>query len=92
MEFGKLIWEHDRDFEEKWIENKPQEKLLGNADIQTLASAATAYEHVDRMWLLPLDVKSCVTLFLAILIPMIPLLGTAIPLNEIFMKLMELVI
>lgn len=92
LEFGKLIWEHDRDFEEKWIENKPQEKLLGNADIQTLASAATAYEHVDRMWFLPLDVKSCVTLFLAILIPMIPLLGTAIPLNEIFMKLMELVI
>ncbi|MFO0885338.1 MAG: hypothetical protein U0894_14315 [Pirellulales bacterium] len=92
LEFGKLVWEHDRDFEAKWIEKRPQESLLGSADVQTLASAATAYEHVDRMWLLPLDVKACVTLFLAILIPMIPLLGTAIPLNEIFMKLMELVI
>lgn len=92
LEFGKLIWEHDRDFEAKWIENKSHESLLGNADIQTLASAATAYEHVDRMWLLPLDVKACVTLFLAILVPMIPLLGTAIPLNEILMKLVELVI
>lgn len=92
LEFGKLVWEHDRDFEAKWIEKRPQESLLGSADVQTLASAATAYEHVDRMWLLPLDVKACVTLFLAILIPMIPLLGTAIPLDEIFMKLMELVI
>lgn len=92
LEFGKLVWEHDRDFEAKWIEKRPQESLLGSADVQTLASAATAYEHVDRMWLLPLDVKACVTLFLSILIPMIPLLGTAIPLDEIFMKLMELVI
>ncbi len=95
LEFGKLIWEHDRDFDEKWIKRRDKtskESLLGNADIQTLASAATAYEHVDRMWLIPFDVKAFVTLFLAILVPMIPLVGTAIPLNEIFMKLIELVL
>jgi len=95
LEFGALVWRHDRAFDEKWIRNPPDdhgEKLLGSADIQSLADVATCYEHVDRMWLLPFDVKACAILALAILIPMIPVLGTAIPFTEIFSKLAELMI
>jgi hypothetical protein len=95
LEFGTLVWEHDRAFDEKWIKNPPptkRESLLGNADIRSVAGAAACYEHVDRMWLMPFDLKAFAVLFLAILLPMIPLLGTAIPLQEIFLKLGEILL
>jgi len=95
LEFGKFVWLHDKAFDDKWIKNPPDptgKSLLGSADIQSLADAATPYEHVDRMWLMPFDVKAFAVLVLATLIPMVPLLGTAIPLQEIFLKLGELLL
>jgi hypothetical protein len=57
-----------------------------------MADIATCYEHVSEMRLIPFDTKAFVVLAIAALLPMIPLVGTAIPLNEIFMKLGELLI
>ncbi len=57
-----------------------------------MADIATCYEHIDRMLPIPFDVKAFAILVLAALLPMIPLLGTAIPLQEIFMKLGELLV
>ena len=85
---------HDRAFDEKWI--KPlatsQESLLGSADVSSLANLALAYEHVDRMLLIPFDKKAAVVLLLATLIPLVPLVGTAIPLAEILSKLGEFLV
>jgi hypothetical protein len=95
LEFGALAWRHDRAFDEKWIENRGgenRESILGSADVQSLADIATCYEHVDRMWPIPFDTKAFAVLVLAALVPMLPLLGTAIPLSEIFMKLGELLV
>ncbi|HTI49990.1 MAG TPA: hypothetical protein VL475_03525 [Planctomycetaceae bacterium] len=95
LEFGALAWRHDRAFDEKWIENRggeSRESILGSADVQSLADIATCYEHVDRMWPIPFDTKAFAVLVLAALVPMLPLLGTAIPLSEIFMKLGELLV
>ncbi len=95
LEFGALVWRHDAAFDEKWIRNSPdpkKESILGSSDVQSLADIATCYEHVDRMWLLPFDTKAFAVLVLAALLPMVPLLGTQIPLREIFMKLGELLI
>ncbi|HEY3966963.1 MAG TPA: hypothetical protein VGM05_20540 [Planctomycetaceae bacterium] len=95
LEFGALIWRHDRAFDEKWLKRPPdarQESILGSQDVQTLADVAVCYEHIDRMWPLPFDTKAFAVLVLAALLPMVPLLGTAIPLHEIFMKLGELLI
>lgn len=89
-DFGALVWRHDRAFDEKWIRNTPdpaKESILGSPDVQSLAAIATCYEHVDRMWLLPFDTKAFAVLVIASLLPMIPLIGTAVPLQEIFMKL-----
>jgi hypothetical protein len=41
---------------------------------------------------MPFDMKAFVVLVLAILIPMVPLIGSAIPLKEIVSKLFELVV
>jgi hypothetical protein len=95
LEFGAFVWRYDRAFEAKWLENPataPEESLLGSADIQSLADIATCYDHIDRMWPMPFDTKAFAVLVLAAMVPMIPLVGTAVPLQEIFMKLGELLI
>jgi hypothetical protein len=95
LEFGALVWRHDRSFEEKWMNNsleQPKENFLGSADIQSLADVATPYDHIDRMRLLPFDSKAFVVLVLATMLPMVPLVGTEIPLHEIFARLAEMLV
>ena len=94
LEFGALIWRHDRAFDEKWIRTNEtnQESLLGNPDASSLADLGLVYEHVERMQIIPFDKKAAVALVLAALIPMLPLVGTAIPLAEILSKLGEFMV
>jgi len=95
LEFGALVWRHDTAFDEKWIKHSPdrnKESILGSSDVQSMSAIATCYDHIDRMWLIPFDTKAFAVLVLAALIPMIPLLGTEIPLQEIVSKLGELLI
>ena len=93
LDFSALVLRYDRSFEEKWIEKKdgePAEPLLGSSDIQSLADIATAYSHVNEMLVIPFDTKGFAVLVAAALLPMLPLVGTAIPLTEILSKLGEL--
>jgi len=94
LDFGSLIGRHDRAFDKKWIDRQDvdPESLLGNPDVQTLAAIAAVFEHVDQMKLIPFDKKALAVLIAAALIPMIPLLGTAVPLTEILSKLVELMV
>ena len=65
---------------------------MGSPDVSSLADLGFAYEHVERMQFIPFDKKAVVVLALAALIPMIPLVGTAIPLAEILSKLGEFMV
>jgi hypothetical protein len=89
LDFGTLIWRHDCEFDEKWIKtlNTSQESLLGNPDTASLARMDNIYAGVEKMRLIPLDKKAMGVLVLAALLPMLPLVGTAIPLKEILSKL-----
>jgi hypothetical protein len=94
LDFGTLAWHHDRAFDEKWVEpgNADRAQILGSPDPESLVNIAEAFEHVERMRLLPLDKKALVVLIAAAVIPMIPLLGTAVPLVEILSKLGEFLV
>ncbi|WP_010585497.1 hypothetical protein [Schlesneria paludicola] len=97
LNYSRLVLRHDRAFDEKWIENpqpatKASEPLLGSSDVQSLADIATAYNHVDDMWLIPFDLKGFAVLVVSALLPMVPLIATVIPLNEILPKLLELLL
>ena len=95
LEFGALVWRHDCAFDEKWIKDRPsseQESILGSSDVQSMADIATCYEHINDMRLLPFDSKAFAVLAMAALLPMLPLIGTAIPLQEIVAKLGELLL
>lgn len=95
LEFGALVWRHDCAFDEKWIKDRAgseQESILGSSDVQSMADIATCYEHINDMWLIPFDSKAFAVLVMAALLPMLPLVGTAIPLQEIVAKLGELLL
>ena len=89
LDFGALIGEHDRAFDEKWVkaQGESRAKLLGSPDVASLADMALVFEHVNRMQLLPFDKKALIVLVSAALIPMIPLLGTVIGLTDILSML-----
>ena len=91
LEFGTLIGRHDRAFDEKWIKARDADRaeLLGSPDVSSLADIAAVYEHVEAVQLIPFDKKALFVLIAAALIPMIPLIGTALPLQEILSKLAE---
>jgi hypothetical protein len=93
IEFGELVWKHDREFEEKWMNKEgeaPEQSLLGNADVQSMADLATCYNHINEMWLIPFDAKAFAVLVLSIVVPMAPLLATTVEIKEILMKIGEL--
>jgi hypothetical protein len=94
MDFGALIGFHDRAFDDKWSKRSATsaEGLLGSPDVASLADAALVYEHVERMQLVPWDRKAVLVLAVALLIPMIPLAGTAISLSEILSKLAKFMV
>ena len=95
LQFSSLVLRYDRAFEEKWIEKRfgePAEPLLGSPDIQSLADIATSYEHVNDMRLIPFDMKGFLVLVAAAVLPLVPLIGTAVPLDEILSKLAELMV
>jgi hypothetical protein len=89
LDFGTLISYHDRAFDQKWIRSQDtnRESLLGSPEVSSLADIGTVFEHVERMRLIPWDRKALLVLITAALIPMIPLVGTAVPLTEILSKL-----
>ena len=96
LDFGNLIWAHDHEFDEKWIRNPGKraegESLLGSHDVASLGAISRAFDHIDEMRLIPFDKKASLVLVVAAILPMVPLLGTSIPLGEILKTLGEFLV
>src|SRR5271166_5528255 len=89
LDYGSLIGDHDRAFDEKWLKSPSANRssLLGSPDVPSLAEIGMVYEQVERMQLLPWDKQALIVLVAAALIPMVPLLGTVTALTEILSML-----
>jgi hypothetical protein len=85
LEYGALGTTYTGLFEEKWVKgmNPSGEPILGSADIRSLADFGNSYELVTRMRAFPFEPKAAVTLALAALLPMVPVLATAMPIKEV---------
>ncbi len=94
LDYGSLIGDHDRAFDEKWLKSPSANRssLLGSPDVPSLAEIGMVYEHVERMQLLPWDKQALIVLVAAALIPMVPLLGTVTVLTEILSKLAKFMV
>ena len=91
-EFGGLASRYVRDFRRKWIQGTEpaDEALLGTGDIQSLADLANSYEVVHTMRPVPFDKGLVLRLAIIIAFPLLPLILTMIPLEELVSSLIKL--
>jgi hypothetical protein len=84
-EYGALGSHYVNDFSRKWLCAQPhtRESLVGSADIQSLADLANAYEVIRDMYLVPITRNTVMRLAFAIVIPLLPLVLTMIPFEEV---------
>ena len=91
-EYGTFAQRYVREFDAKWLRGggATDEQLLGSADIQSLADLANSLEVVRTMRVLPVTKELVLVLAATILIPIVPLLLTIMPLDELLKKLFGL--
>src|SRR4030095_14974161 len=76
MEYGVLSNKYVEGFNTKWIKgyNPENESLLGTGDIQSLADLFNSYQIIEKMKIVPFNLKQTLFLILMTAIPYFPLL------------------
>jgi hypothetical protein len=92
-EYGTLAESYVREFDAKWLRAAAptNERLVGSADIQSLADLANSYEVVRTMSFAPFSKGAVLQLAAATLVPVAPLLLTMMPLDQLLKLLFGLV-
>jgi hypothetical protein len=92
-EYGTLAESYVREFDAKWLRAAAptNERLVGSADIQSLADLANSYEVVRTMSFAPFSKGAILQLAAATLVPVAPLLLTMMPLDQLLKILFGLV-
>jgi hypothetical protein len=85
LTYGKLAARYVHEFEAKWMKtNSAEDQLIGSNDIQSLADMANSYKIVERMQFVPITRTDIILLVLATIAPLVPLVLTMMPFNELF--------
>jgi hypothetical protein len=89
-EYGTLAQRYVRDFDSKWVRGgaAADEPLLGSGDIQSLADLGNSYSIIQDMRVVPVTKQAMLQLGAATLAPIMPLLLTLMPLEELLKKLL----
>ena len=92
LDYGVLAARYTQSFDEKWVKgNAPEgESLLGSSDIQSLADLSNSFQIVRSMRTFPFNRDNIVFIVAASVIPMLPLVLTIIPLEEILLRILKL--
>lgn len=91
-DYGALAQRYTREFDQKWLRGgaRPDEPLIGSADIQSLADLGNSFEVVNGMRLSPFTLRTVLQLAVATLLPSAPLLLTIIPLEQLLERLLKI--
>ena len=90
MEYGALATDLRSCFDEKWVRRGGQgEQVLGSSDIQSLADLGSSYAMVREMRLVPFGLDDVTPLAGVAVVPLLPLLLTVMPLDQIVTRLAE---
>ena len=87
-DYGTLAGRYVREFDAKWLRSgaPADEPFVGSSDIQSLADLANSYEVVRTMRIAPIAKEDILRIVAATLVPMVPLLLTMMPLEELLGK------
>jgi hypothetical protein len=88
-EYGILAQRHNREFDRKWLRGgaPADEPLVGSPDISSLADLGNSYEVVRSMNAAPVSRDAVIRLAAAVLVPVVPLLLTMMPWEELVKRL-----
>ena len=91
-EYGTLAQGYVRAFDKKWLRGGgADEPMLGSGDIQSLADLGNSFEVVRGMRVVPVSKEAVFQLGLATLAPIIPLVLTMMPLEDLLKKLLGVI-
>jgi hypothetical protein len=92
-EYGILAQRYTGQFDDKWIHGgaAPGEPLLGSADIQSLADLSNSFDIIRDMRSVPFTPRALVRLLVAAVVPILPLVLTMIPAEELLQRLVKVV-
>jgi hypothetical protein len=93
-EYGLLASRYTDEFRHKWFQAAEPDgkKLLGTADIQSLADLANSYDVVNEMKALPFGRKAVVRLLILIALPLLPLSLTMVPFEQMVRTLINVLL
>jgi hypothetical protein len=88
LDYGTLAAGYTRAFAAKWLPAgpRPDEHLLGTADIQSLADLGSSFELIRNMTVLPIARSQIVLLASAAALPYVPLVALAFPLDRLIIN------
>jgi hypothetical protein len=88
-EYGTLAERYVREFDAKWLRDgaPADERLVGSADIQSLADLGNSFEVVRTMRAVPVTKEAVFQLAAATLAPVVPLALTMMSLEDLLKKL-----
>jgi hypothetical protein len=92
-EYGTLAERYVREFDTKWLRGgaPPDERLVGSADIQSLADLGNSFEVVRSMRIAPVTLETVSQLLAATLLPIVPLALTMMPWDQLLKTLVGVV-
>jgi hypothetical protein len=93
-EYGALSHSYVREFHAKWIQgpSPADEKLLGSADIQSLADMGSSYGIISDMYTVPIDMRTLAYLAFPAALPALVAALCSLPLNEIVRSVIGLLV
>jgi hypothetical protein len=89
-EYGTLAQRYVRDFDAKWVRGGggADEPMLGSGDIQSLADLGNSFAVVQDMRVVAVTKQAMLQLAVATVAPIVPLVLTLMPLEELLKKLL----
>jgi hypothetical protein len=91
-EYGVLGQKYTQSFDKKWIQGQvaEAEPLLGTGDIQSLADLGNSYEIITEMKIVPVNRRVALGLLGAAVAPILPLLLFRFSLQELLLKILNI--
>jgi hypothetical protein len=93
-DYGLLAQQYVDSFDQKWVRRPPTStnELLGTSDIQSLADLGNSYAMVRDMRAIPFWIEDISRLAAATAAPLVPLLLTIFSPEELFMRVLKVVL
>lgn len=89
-DYGVFASSYVGEFDLKWIRGGViDERLIGSGDIQSLADLANSYQVIRDIRPVPFDKETVLQVVFMVLVPILPLILTLIPLEELIKKFIQ---